>query len=158
MPKRRPNRQKTFAEVSKLEPEDTYLDEETGFYLYLDNSPTLKTYEQMLAGFYRANEELDPIAFVLTEDGSSAFNVKDWYAVMYRGWHIRIVKGDQTPGPHQCQLWYKSGTEKKNHWIATLQLMAFFFNEEEVKAALLKAIAEKEFYLSDRERKTQLQP
>lgn len=142
-----------------MEPEqgEFYVNEDTGYFLTLEYN--MRTYKQMLEGFYRANCDVEkPIAFQLTEDGASSITVKDWYAVMYRGWHIRIVKGRETPGPHQCQLWYKSGTAKKNYWVASLQLMGFYYNEDEMRDNLMAAIKEQEFYMTPKEEKQEIIP
>lgn len=157
MPKQKRPKKAKFTEVAP-ESDVLYVNDSTGICLFVDRENEMRTYEQMLAGFYRANADLNPIAFEKVDDVGSAIATKDWYAVMYRGWHIRIISGKETPGPHSVQLWYKSGTEKKSFWVATLQLMAFFHNEEEVKEALLQTIRDQEFYISPKERKFQFQP
>ena len=144
-------RKKTFEEVCQLKPEDIHFDVDTGIVLYME--PTrLWPLGELIQKFYQINDGLNPIVFKLVSDESESIPEKDWYAVMYGGWHIRIVRGRATDGPHSCQLWYKSMSMKKNFWIATLQLMAFYFNEEEMLTALLTAIANKEFYMTDTDR------
>ena len=115
----------------------------------------LWTLGELINKFYQANEGLDPIAWEQVEDQGSTLKIKDWYAVMYRGWHIRIVKGYATEGPHQTQLWFKTPgmtCPPKNIWVATLQLMGFYYNSDELKANLLQAIANREFFMSDDDR------
>lgn len=149
--------QPTLGEILRPDPDDLWFDKESGLYLELEYK--MVTYKKMLEGFYRANGDVEkPITFTQVEDLGSAIHSKDWYAVMYRGWHIRIFQGPSLPGPHSAQLWYKSGTEKKNHWIATVQLMGFYYNEEEMLAALMQAIKDKEFFLSKREEGIELIP
>lgn len=154
MPKRKKfqRRVKTYAEIIQPEKGEIYFNEETGIYLFTEPSMPLMTYEQLLAKFYVANHELRPISFKLVNDGYGDFEQKDWYAIMYRSWHARIMEGEEKPGPHSCQLWFKSSQMKKAFWIATVQLMFFFYNEEEAIESLLTAIREKEFYLSPKEK------
>lgn len=151
----KPRRQKTLAEVLASEPNEIWCDENTGIYLVLEPA-RLWTLGELLEKFYQANRGLKPIAWQMVEDIGSAIKTKDWYAVMYRGWHIRVVAGsNKTEGPHACQLWFKTpgiSSPRKNIWIATLQLMGFFFNENEMKSNLLEAIKNKEFYMSDQDR------
>lgn len=136
------------------EPTEFCTDYETGVYLTLQPA-RLWTLGELLNKFYAANEDLAPIAWDLISDGAASIAVKDWYAVMYRGWHVRIVKGSETEGPHQTQLWFKTPgitSEPKPIWIASLQLMGFYFNSDQMKEALLLAITNKEFYISDSDR------
>ena len=153
--KPKPRRQKTLAEVLKPQPNEIWCDENTGIYLTLEPA-RLWTIGELIAKFYEANEDLNPIAWELVEDYGSSVKVKDWYAIMYRGWHIRIIAGqNQSEGPHQTQLWFKTpglSCPVKNIWVASLQLMGFFHNSDEMKANLLLAIKQHEFYMSDSDR------
>lgn len=148
-----PRKPKTFADLlAKHDPNEIYFNPDTGIQLIMeDNAPAL-AFGELLMKFYRANEGLNPIMFQLIEEPNAAIAQKDWYAIFYRAWHIRIVQGSSIAGPHQTQLWFKSESLKKNFWVATLQLMAFFFNEGEMRAALLAAIEAREFYMSDKDR------
>lgn len=148
---RKPKRRKTLQEVLELKPNEIWVDENTGIVLYLESPLRLWTGSELIAKFYLINEELNPISFIMVQDVGQAWGEKDWYAIMYGGWHIRICKGSETGGPHQTQLWFKSSSMGP-HWIASLQLMGFYFNEEEMKASLLSAIANKEFFMSDEDR------
>jgi hypothetical protein len=148
---RRPKRQKTYEEVCRLEPNDLLFNEETGIVIRMEPD-RLWPLGELLQKFYSINEGLKPIAFKLVEDDAQSIKEKIWYAVMYAGWHIRIEQGSETGGPHQCQLWYKSMSMRKNFWVATVQLMAFYFNEDEMCVALLLAIDNKEFFMTDEDR------
>lgn len=146
-------RKKTYEEIIQLGPDDLFFNEDTGIVLRMEPAPeTLWPLGELLQKFYTANEGLNPISFQFVEDRSQAIAEKNWYAIMYRGWHIRIEEGSETSGPHICQLWFKSQSMRKNFWIATLQLCAFYYNREEVLAALLQAIANREFFMSDDDR------
>lgn len=160
MPKRKKfqRRIKTYEEVARPEKGEIWFDETTGLYLYVEPTMPLITYGQLLDKFYVANEGLSPITFQMVDDGGSAITQKDWYAIMYRGWHLRIFEGEEKPGPHSGRLWFKSSTMKRAFWIATVQLMFFYYNEEEALAAILTAVREKEFFLSEKERNYAIYP
>ena len=146
-------KKKTFEQVCKWNENDLYVNEDTGIYLYMETAPEhLFALGDLFYKFYLRNEGLQPITFQLVKDNSQAIEQQDWYAVMYGGWHIRILEGRSRSGPHQTQLWYKSHSMKKNFWVATLQLEAFFYNENEMREALLKAIAERQFFITDQDR------
>lgn len=147
----KPRRKKTLQEVLELKNNEIWVDEQTGIYLYLEENLRLWTGSELIAKFYEINKDLNPISFVQVIDYGHAWAEKDWYAIMYAGWHIRICKGSSTEGPHQTQLWFKSQTMGP-HWIASLQLMGFYYNEGEMKVNLLLAIKNKEFYMSDEDR------
>jgi hypothetical protein len=146
-------KRKTYAEVIARQDEgEIYLDEETGIQLLMSNPAPAYAMGELLMRFYQANEGLRPITFQMLEEGGESLPQKDWYAIMYRSWHIRIVLGSETGGPHQTQLWFKSQSMRKAFWVATLQLMAFYYNKNEVLEALLTAIENKEFFISDTDR------
>lgn len=146
-------RKKTYEEIIAFGPNDLFFNEETGIVLRMEPAPlSLWPLGELLQKFYQANQDLRPIAWELVDDPQQAIAEKNWYAVMYRGWHIRIVIGRETSGPHRCELWFKSTSMRKNIWVATLQLMAFFYNGDEMLAALLQAIANREFFMSDDDR------
>lgn len=150
---RRKRKQKTIDQICVWSADDLFLNEETGFYLYMEPAPTrLWPMGDLLNRFYEINEDLNPIAFKLVEDLAQSISGKDWYAVFYASWHVRIVEGRSKSGPHQTQLWFKSQSMRKNFWIATLQLEAFYYNEQEMLAALLEAVKTRAFYISDTDR------
>jgi len=102
----------------------------------------------LLAKFYRINEDQQPLGFKLVEDDRQAIREKFWYAVMRGNFFIRIEQHQSTEGPHRCELWFKCFSPPKDaHWIASCQLMGFFFNEEEMKIATLQAISQREFFM-----------
>lgn len=149
---RRPKRIKTLEEILELKEDEIWVDPETGIVLILEDN-TLRYFScgELLIKFYERNKDLFPIIFQLVSDLGQAWAEKDWYAIMYGGWHIRIIKGPSTEGPHQTQLWFKSQSMGPQ-WIASLQLMAFFYNEIEVKTNLLKSIEDREFFMSDEDK------
>lgn len=149
---RRPRRRKTLEEVLQLKDDEIWVDENTGIVLYMEPILRLWTGRELIDKFYDFNKDLQPITFQLVTDEGHAWAEKDWYAIMYWGWHIRIIKGSDTEGPHQTQLWFKSTSLRKAFWIASLQLMGFFYNEEEMKTNLLLAIDQKEFFMTDEDR------
>jgi hypothetical protein len=114
---------------------------------------------ELLAKFYRLNEEQQPLVFQFIEDPRQAIPEKVWYAVMRGSFFIEIIEGRNKPGPHQTKLWFRTFSHpQKSHWIATLQLMAFYFNEAEVREALLKAVADREFFMTEQNRERMITP
>lgn len=157
--KPRPRKPKTLEQICAPAPNEFHFDYQTGIFLTLEPA-RLWTIGELLNKFYEANHDLQPIAWSLVDDQASSVKVADWYAVMYRGWHIRVIRGSETEGPHQTQLWFKTPgmtCAPKNIWIASLQLMGYYFNSDQMKEALLAAIAGREFYLSDQDRDTTTQ-
>jgi hypothetical protein len=113
--------------------------------------------EDLLSKFYRINWDQPPLVLQLI-DHTTPFPEKVWYAVMRGNFYIEVIKGRNHEGPHQVKLWFKSFTTKQTFWIATLQLMAFYFNENEIKEALLKATAEGEFFMLPSNRRRAIVP
>lgn len=150
---RRKRKPKTLEQVLELEENELHVNPDTGIVLYMENTQQrLWTWSELLHRFYEMNHDLMPIAFALVADGAQSWAEKDWYAILYGRWHIRIVKGSETEGPHQCQLWLKSESMNQAFWIASLQLMGFFYNEEEMKTNLMEEIKQKNFFMTDEER------
>lgn len=105
------------------------------------------------------DERLNPISFRLMDDRSSAYAEKMWVAVFYGGFHVTIFRHQRTEGPHTAQLWFRSHTPPHDQWwVATLQVMAFFFNEDQVKQELMECIQRKEWYVSTNEGKKAIIP
>jgi hypothetical protein len=112
----------------------------------------LTTYGDLLNKFYYLNHEQQPLVWMLEEDRAQAIAEKLWLGVFRGSFHVRIILNhhDKT-GPHRCELWFRTFSQPpKNHWIASLQLMAFYYNEEQMKSALLEAIEKREFFILPR--------
>lgn len=102
----------------------------------------------LLAKFYRINEGQNPLVLRLMDEPSNLIRgEKIWQIVMRGNFYIRIESNKETHGPHPTQLWFQSFGEKKNYWLASMQVMAFFFNEEEIKAAIITGVDQKEFFM-----------
>ena len=164
--KSRPRRQKTYEEIMAPKPNDLHTTDQFGIVIELYDTIENKvmTIGELVAKFYRVHlkqeaheDRLNPVAFKLVEDPrSTVTDTKYWVAAMYAGFHVNIYRGPDTGGPHSAQLWYRSVYDHKRYpeWIATLQIMGFYFNEEEILNDLMRAIEEREFYISptDKER------
>jgi hypothetical protein len=156
---KRKRKVKTFEEILELHGTEFYLTE-NGIVFYLENVGIGEQIYlgELLAKFYRLNEDQAPLVFRFLNDPRQAIPEKVWYAVMRGNFYIEVIEGRDKAGPHQTKLWFKSFTDRKSHWIATLQLMAFYYNEDEVRETLLKAIANREFFMSDQTRDKAIVP
>lgn len=148
---RRPRKTRTYEDVTRLEGTEFYQLED-GVTFYLENiAVDSQIYlGDLVARFYNINEEQNPLFFKLLEDASQSIPEKTWHVAMRGNFFIDIEKNFYgTEGPHRTRLFFKTFSKPQvNHWIASLQLMAFYFNEEQMKAALLLAIANREFYVA----------
>lgn len=143
--KRKP---KTFEEVSAMTGTDFYqCSNGITFYWINPDMENQITVGDLVAKFYRINDGQNPLVLTCINAPYSPLPEKTWYAVMRGNFFIEIIEGRNKEGPHQTKLWFKSFTTKQTFWIATLQTMAFFYNENEIKEAILKAVGEKEFYI-----------
>lgn len=145
---RRPRKLKTIDDLTRLEGTEYYqLPDGVTFYtadIAVDAQITLG---DLLAKFYRINRGQKPLAVRLQEDTSRSITEKI-YLIVWRGnFHMEVDKGRETIGPHCCKLWFRSFSTKQPHWIATLQVMAFYFNEEEIVADIKKAMNDKTFFM-----------
>lgn len=152
----KPRPPKTFADVSTLTGTEYYQTDE-GVTLRLEdrNYDRMTTMQEVLDKFYLLNGDQQPLVFRLVDEPSGLVRGDKVYHIMFRGsFVVQIEQGHDKSGPHRCRLYFRSFTENKAHWIATLQLMAFFFNEAQVKETLLTEIANKTFYMlpANRER------
>lgn len=146
---RQPRRPKTFADVSTLEGNE---------YLQIDNGVTFRVedtaYDQMitmgdlLARFYRINEGQRPLVMMLIDEPSKLIRgEKIWQIIMRGNFYILIESNKETHGPHPARLWFQSFGDRKNYWLASMQVMAFFFNEEEVRQGIMTGVDTKEFFM-----------
>jgi hypothetical protein len=148
MRRKHQRRRKTFEEVSAMNGTDFYqCDNGITFYLVDTEMEQMIYMAELLQKFYRINEDQPPLVIQLMDNKWQPFPEKTWYMVMRGNFYIEVIKNQATEGPHQTKLWFKSFTDKKVYWIATLQTMAFFYNEQQIKESLLKAISEREFYM-----------
>lgn len=156
---RRKRRQKSFAEVAYLQGTEFYLSD-SGVYLYWEDSMADRQIflEDLLNKYYKINWEQPPLVIQLMDDSHGGLPEKVWYCIMRGNFYVEVIKGRNIDGPHQVKLWFKSFTTKQTFWIATLQLMAFFFNETEVKDGILRATAEGEFFMLPNNRKKAIIP
>jgi hypothetical protein len=44
-------------------------------------------------------------------------------------------------------LWFQTFGDKKNYWLASMQTMAFFFNEDQMREAIMAGVDTKEFFM-----------
>jgi hypothetical protein len=123
------------------------------------------TLGDLVEKFYRIHlptdthdERLNPIAFRLIDENRESISDKAWYGVFYGGFYVYIARAHKLHGPHVAQLWFKSFTTKLAWWVATLQLVAFYFNENEMREALMSCIERKEWYVSSNEAKKAIVP
>lgn len=150
MRKRRPNRTKTFADVTRLEGTEFH-QLENGITFYLEDTAVdrMMCCGDLLGRFYEFNEGQQPLHFGLIEDRTQSIPEKVWHVIMRGSFYMDIEQGRELEGPHRCRLWFRTcfAQHKQNHWIASLQLMAFYFNEQQMKDALLAAMTAKEFFM-----------
>jgi hypothetical protein len=107
------------------------------------------------------HETVQPHCFILREDEDYGTGLieKFWVVLFRGGFAVEIRRHDkETDGPHVAKLWFQSFTDSSRHWIATLQIVAFFYNEEQMKAALMTAIEEREWYVAPAEAKRSVLP
>lgn len=150
----KPRQPKTIADLRRLDGTEYYQNEEgITFRTESTHMDAMVTLGDLMAKFYRFNEEQSPLVFSLQEDKSQAVREKIYWVVMRGSFYCDIEKGRDIEGPHCCRLWYKTfykdptsglGT---NYWLASLQLMGFYFNEEQMKVAFLAAVAAQEFFM-----------
>lgn len=171
-PVRKPKLPKTYEQVMALTGA-TYAasDEHTGivFELVDESENQLIMVEELVEKFYRIilpekgikhSEIVNPVVLQLMEDpfatpGSSKY----WFAIYRANFFVNIY---MTPaglkGPHTAQLWFKSFSTKQTHWIATMQLMAYYFNETEMRAELNKCLIEREWFFTPQDAKRSIVP
>lgn len=145
----KPRKPKTYADVAKLQGTEYHLDEATSVVFYTEDIvvDAMICVGNLLGKFYRINEEQNPLVFTLLEDKSQAIPEKVWHVVWRGNFFMDIEQGPELGGPHRCRLWFKSFTTKQNHWLATLQVMGFFFNEAEMRGYVLHSVAAQDFYM-----------
>jgi hypothetical protein len=157
---RKPRKRKSFEELTALADHELSLSSE-GIVMQLedkDQAPKI-TYLELVKKFYRINRTLHPVATKLESDFSGAFIEKIWYVVWYGSFHMDISIGSETAGPHRCRLWFRTFTKPVDyHWLAAAQLMAFFFNEKEIKEGAKTIIKNKEFYILPQNEQIEIQP
>lgn len=146
---KRSKRAKTIDDLTTLTGTEYYQTEEGITFSLVDCSEDqMISMGELMKKFYRINLTQPPLAFVLQEDRSQAIFEKIYHVVMRGNFYMDIEKNQATEGPHRCRLWFRSfSPPKQAYWIASTQIMAFFFNEKEMKEAVIAAIKAKEFYM-----------
>lgn len=148
--KRSPNRQKTFQEVSQLEGTEYYLDTDSGVAFRTEDESynRMITMGELLAKFYRINRQQKPLVAVLVDEPSNLIHgEKIWQMVMRGNFYVVIEQNQSISGPHPAKLWFQTFVTKKSIWLASMQVMAFYFNEEQMVAAIRQAVDSREFYM-----------
>jgi hypothetical protein len=146
---KRPRRPKTLADVTKLEGTEYYQDPE-GFTFRVEDSAydQMKTMGELLAKCYKINEGQRPLVMRLIDEPSNLIRGEKIWQVILRGNYYCIIESNQsTGGPHPCKLWFQTFGDKKNYWLASMQIMAFFFNEEHIRQAIMDGIDKREFFM-----------
>lgn len=144
----RPRKQKTFEEVSAFEGTEYHATSD-GVYFSLEPAMEPIAMGELLTRFYNRNEGQNPLVQMLVSDiYSPVANTKIWQIVMRGSFYLDIESNQATAGPHRCRLWFRTFTPPiKTHWIASTQLMAFYFNEEEIRNAIKTAVDQREFFM-----------
>lgn len=101
---------------------------------------------------------VNPNAFVLNPElyipASSSDDI--YYVVYCRGYYVTIERNPQDiKGPHAAKLQLQVYAMKGNHegkivWLGTAQFDGNFFNEENIKIQLKRAIRLKEYFVSEK--------
>lgn len=148
--KSRPRRIKTIADLERLEGKEFYQTADGIAFRTEDISvDAMIRMDELLERFYRFNADQPPLVFRLIDDPAPVVRGAKLWQGIYRGnFYMDIDQGVDSHGPHCCRLWFKCfSLLKASHWIATLQVMAFFFNEEEIKAYVSDAIYNQKFFM-----------
>jgi hypothetical protein len=146
---RRPRKPKTFYDVTHLTGKEYYQLEDGVTFRLEDTAVDKMIYMGDLLGkFYRINKEQNPLVFHLIDEPSQLIRGEKIYQVIMRGnFYMVVEKGHELGGPHRCCLWFQAFSTKQNYWIASLQIMAFFFNADEVKTYICNAVNQQEFFM-----------
>lgn len=155
----RPRKQKTFDEVATLQPNEYYATPD-GIYFSLESTMEPIAMGELLTRFYNRNEGQNPLVQMLQPDvHSPVANMKIWQVVMRGSFYLDIESNQETHGPHRCRLWFRTFTPPiKTIWLASVQLMAFYYNEEEIRNAIKQAVDQREFFMLPSNRDILIQP
>jgi hypothetical protein len=123
-----------------------------GFEAVIEENYPVVFLGDLLAKFYQHNyyeyAPVQPIA-VHMEAGETEGREEGWWFVYYHRFLIHIEQHYSSKwGPHIARLLYKSEYAPRIHWIATLQIQAFFFSEEELSLHLFSAIRHRRFFIA----------
>jgi len=106
------------------------------------------TMGELLAKFYRLNRQQKPLVAILVDEPSKLIHgEKIWQMVMRGNFYIVIEQNQSISGPHPAKLWFQTFVTKKNIWLASMQVMAFYFNQDQMVAAIRQATDSREFYM-----------
>jgi hypothetical protein len=144
--KRRP---KTFADVTNLVGNEYYQDPEGVTFRVEDTAyDHMITMGELLAKFYRLNEGQRPLVMRLIDEPSRLIRgEKIWQVIMRGNFYLLIESNQSHGGPHPTKLWFQTFGDKKNYWLASMQTMAFFFNEDQMREAIMVGVDSKEFFM-----------
>lgn len=145
----RKRRVKTFDDVTTLTGKEYYQDEEGVTFRVEDTAyDHMITMGELLAKFYRINEGQPPLVMHLIDEPSRLIRgEKIWQIVMRGNFYIIIESNQSHGGPHPTKLWFQTFGDKKNYWLASMQAMAFFFNEEQMRQVIMTGVDTKEFFM-----------
>lgn len=81
-------------------------------------------------------------------------NINTWFAIYCRKYFVTVQQSVTNPlsGPHVAKLFIKIPGEfgsYRSEWIGTAQFVRPFFNEEELRIALRKAIRTRQYFCSE---------
>lgn len=148
---RGPNRVKTLAEVLELKEGEFTVDEQTGIALSLEHKAMdeMVYMGDLLNKFYNRNEDQMPLVMILIDEPNPVVAGSKMYQVVMRAsFFLKIEAGRDRSGPHRTVLYFRNFSKPiVTTEIAAVQLMAFFFNETEMRDALIKAVTDREFFM-----------
>ena len=74
-----------------------------------------------------------------------------WF-VHYQDFYVRIDPNMRSPqGIHRARLYYRQSGRRGNLWLASCQIgPMYFFSASKICAALIEAIAQKKFFISEK--------
>lgn len=157
---RKPRRKKT---IEELQPDNVYKIQEDGIAFAIESTeerlpPIL--FKDLLLKFYKINKGLKPITVQKGNSMQGPFVEPIWWLIMYGNFYLDVLKNEtDMDGPHRCRLWFRTfDPPMQNHWLASAQLMAFFFNEKEIRNAAQELVKNKEFYMLPANEKIEVQP
>jgi hypothetical protein len=138
----------------ELGDKELQVDVATGVRISVEPVETKVFMGELLDKFYNRNDEQPPLVFRLTEEPNPVVaNSKFWQCVMRGSFVIEIEQGRELGGPHSAKLHFRNFTPPvKATWLASCQLMAFYFNENQMREELMRAVHTREFFMLPKNR------
>lgn len=122
--------------------------------LFEENYPQSTLHDLLQKFYYHNHYDTTPVRPISTHLEVGTEMEQGWYFFYYQRYYIFIEKHYQSShGPHIARLQYKAQYANRAHWIATLQIGAFFFSEEELLTHLYVAIRDRKFYITEQDGK-----